>query len=611
MKRLLSRSWRYAVMLLKGLVAARNWLIAYIVVIFIPASVLLYMYTQKSSQILDEEVTRTMLQTLKQAEINLNNQFNSVRDTSSAIFMNPKLHQYLGEKSSYSAQLDAMKELEYIIDNAQLNPNVLRVRLFVDGTRYFSNERINFFPWENVMKRDWYPRVAEAGGMLVWTGAYKETYIDRGDVYIFSGARILRSPNRFDQLSGVLVMDLAVKTIEDILSSIELNKQQHVYMTASDGTIVLDTDRKLLGTPLRSGGVLSGIGEKGEGVFPISEGNNQIYVVYTTVRSTGWKLVAEVPKSEISTRAVALNQVSSAVTLLGSSLLFLLLVFILLAFVVRGLNLRVQTVIRAIKREGIERLDERAAAAEGDFNLLEKSVDHLIHRVHDLMEESFRTKVQEREAQLRALQAQINPHFLYNTLDTINWIAIGRGAQDISQMIDGLAKYFRLSLNKGRDVVSVSDELELAKVYLDIQMNRFPRSFTFRIEAEGDLSLYVMPKLTLQPIVENALLHGIRESEREAGEIWIRAYTEGGDVVLTVRDDGVGMEPELARSLLTEPRPSVKSDGTGGSYGLYNVNERIKLFAGDDYGLRIESQPGAGTMVTVRFRGKEAENHDS
>jgi two-component system sensor histidine kinase YesM len=169
-------------------------------------------------------------------------------------------------------------------------------------------------------------------------------------------------------------------------------------------------------------------------------------------------------------------------------------------------------------------------------------------------------------------------------------------------MIDGLAKYFRLSLNKGRDVVTVSDELELAKVYLEIQQTRFPKSFQFYFEVEESLDSYEMPKLTLQPIVENALLHGLRKSKGKTGKIRICAYTEGGDLLLSVTDDGIGMEQELARSLLTQPRPTMRSDGSGSSYGLYNVNERIKLFSGENYGLSIHSILGEGTTITARFR---------
>jgi two-component system sensor histidine kinase YesM len=237
--------------------------------------------------------------------------------------------------------------------------------------------------------------------------------------------------------------------------------------------------------------------------------------------------------------------------------------------------------------------------------MLERSVDHLIIRVRTLVEEKYKAELHEREAQLQALQAQINPHFLYNTLDTINWIAIGKGATDISQMIDGLAKYFRLSLNKGQSIVSVEDELRLAQVYLEIQQSRFLDTFDFRLEIQEGLDAYRMPKLILQPIVENALLHGIRKAKDRRGLIVISAKEDKGDLFFAVSDNGIGMEESLASRLLTEaPSESANrgSSDSGSSYGLFNVNERIKLYSGDGYGVGIHSRLGLGTTVTVRLK---------
>jgi two-component system sensor histidine kinase YesM len=610
-----NRSGTFATMILRNVLAARFWLIAYVVLILIPASIFIYAYSQRYSRILEEEVTRSMLQTLKQAEINLDHQLDSLRDTSNSLFLNPKLQQYLNNSTTYSEQIDALKELRYLIDNGQTNSNVFRVRLYVDEKKLFSHEKVNFFPIETLQKRPWYQSVVDAGGQLVWTGVYLENFIDpdKQQMYIYSGIRLLKNPEDYTNLSGFLSIDVDAKSLENMFSSISLNKDQNVFMVAQDGTIIFHSDKSLLGNKFKSEAVLKAIEGNVEGVSPIIEDDNQQYVVYTTVNATGWKIVAEVPKKGISSRAATLNQFSSVATLTGVTVLFLILVFILVAFIVRGMNRRVQTVIKVIKREGMAGLDERSTASDGDFYLLEKSVDHLIHRVRDLMEETYQSKVLEREAQLRALQAQINPHFLYNTLDTINWIAIGHKAHDISQMIDGLARYFRLSLNKGKDVVTVTDELELAKVYLEIQQTRFPKSFEFLFELGGQdgmeevnevrasLESCFIPKLTLQPIVENALLHGIRKSKGKSGKITISAWIEGNELLLSVTDDGIGMEPDFAQTLLTEPRPVVRTDGSGSSYGLFNVNERIRLFSGEAHGLSIQSQPGEGTTITARF----------
>ncbi|MZQ84639.1 sensor histidine kinase [Paenibacillus sp. 5J-6] len=605
MKRLLVNGWNYVLLLANGVMAAKYWLLGYVLFILIPAAVLLVVHTQRSSHILEEEVTNTMLQTLKQASINLDFQFDSVRDTSNTLFMNPKLAEYLNRTATIDQQLESLKELRFLVDSAETNTNVFRVRLFVNGDRLFTSERINFFTQESLESWPWYEKVMNSGGAIVWSGAYLESFIDSGPAYIFSAARMLRDLHDFDQISGVLLIDVAEKTITDILNQIKLTKEGNIYLIADDGQIISHKDKSLLGQKMIESEPMTSIAQHDEGVVRLLDDKNPRFAIYTKVASTGWKLVAEVPQSEISSRAVALNQFSGVATISTVTILFLLLVFILLAMIVRNMNRRIQTVIRTIKRGGIESLDDRTFNTGGDFKLLENSVDHLIHRVHGLMEETYQSKVQEREAQLRALQAQINPHFLYNTLDTINWIAIGHNAPEISNMINGLAKYFRLSLNKGRDLVSVTDELNLAKVYLEIQQSRFPKSFDVHFDIDDGLDDLEMPKLTLQPIVENALLHGIRKSKGKTGTILIGAKKEDGVLILSVTDDGIGMDEELVQSLLTKPRPSMKSDGSGSSYGLYNVNERIKLFAGDHYGLGIHSTLGEGTTVTVRIAYKE------
>ncbi|MDF2961604.1 MAG: histidine kinase [Paenibacillus sp.] len=606
MKELALKVINYVVLLFKELMAARIWLLGYILFILLPASLLLYFYYQRSSVILEEEVTRSMQQTMKQTGINLSYQLERVRDTSNSIFMNPNLYQYLNESDASAPigqQLTVLKDLRYMMDTAETNGQVYRVRLFVDKSRIYAGEMVNFFSLDSLKDRAWYNSVIEAGGSIVWIGSNLERYIDKGEsTYVLSSARMIRDSKKFDHLTGVLVVDITEQTVRQIVDAVELSKQTSIYIVDSTGAAVSHADKSLLGKPVLTDDVKKAMSGAEEGIVKMMAGEEAKYAVFTTIRSTGWKLVAEIPAAEISRQAVTLNRFSSVATLLGVSIMFLLLVFVLLAFIIRGMNRRVQLVIRTIHREGLEGLDERSASADGHINVLERSVDHLIDKVRNLMEESYRNKVLEREAQLRALQAQINPHFLYNTLDTINWIAIGRNAHDISQMIDALAKYFRLSLNKGRDNVSVEDELNLAKVYLEIQQSRFPQSFEFTVESEPGILNYYMPKLTLQPIVENALLHGIRKSKGKSGHIHITALQDGDEIVLSVSDDGAGMEEETAARLLNEPRPESRLDGSGSSYGLYNVNERIKLYAGEAYGLSIRSAPDRGTTVTVRLR---------
>lgn len=587
----------------------KQWLLAYVLLIFVPAMALLYAYYQRSTSILEEEVVKSMQQTMKQAGINLEYRLENIQGISDSLYLNPLLQSYLQSGNKDVGQLmEDVKNLRYMVDSLRPESGVYRVRLFVDDSVLYANEQVNFFALETLRRKPWYKDVLEANGGLVWTGVYRETFIDRGEVDVFSGARMLRHPDHYDQVLGVLSIDMADAILTRILDGISLSKQQQLYITDREGRLVLHPDRSKLGTAAElPSGTAERIRATADGTGTLVRDGTERYLIHTTVSRTGWKLIAEVPSDEIAGRAVKLNQSSAALTLLLISGLLLVLMFVLLAVIMKALNFRVQKVIRMIRKEGMDRYGERLEGAPGDLNLLQRSVDELIRRMKALMEEAYRAQVLEREAQLKALQAQINPHFLYNMLDTINWLAIGRGAEDISQMIDGLAKYFRLSLNKGKDLVSVEDELNLAAVYLELQQVRFPGSFRYEVLAGPEPGRYRMPKLTLQPIVENALLHGIRKSRSKSGTIRIRAWLEDGDLLLSVSDDGVGMEEETAARLLLEPHRAARSDSRGSSYGLYNVNERIKLFAGEPYGLAVKSRPGEGTEVTARLKAMAEE----
>lgn len=584
----------------QGMLAARKWLLAYLIIILLPASLLMASYYQRSSRILEEEVTATMQQTLKQTALNLNYKLEHVVETMDSIFMNPLLYDNLKREDNLILQLDQLRRLRSLAALAQENSDIVRMRIFVDDSRVYAGEGVNLFSLDQLRKYLWFQEVLNAGGGLIWTGVYTEDYYEVGEKNVFSVARALRNPQQFDEIIGVLVMDVTEDLMGDILKDLQLSSVFDPFLAGEENVLIYSRG----GQPeMLNSTQLAEAGQTDTGIFKREYDKGEAFVIYSTVGATGWKLVAQVSHSEISHRAADQTQFSSIITLVGITILFLILVFVLLTFAVQGTRRRVQTIITMIRKEGIGWLEEHRSNPDGDFLLLERSVDHLIHKMNIIMEESYRVKVKEREAELRALQAQINPHFLYNALDMINWSAIAHGAEDTSQMIEALALYFRLSLSKGKDHVSVTDELNLARVYLEIQQNRFPSTFVFHISQEPGLELCLVPKLTLQPIVENALLHGIRRSKEKKGTIRIEAKRDGDDVVLTVSDDGIGMEEEVARRLLLEPPPDVKADGSGSSYGLYNVNERIRIFAGEASGLSIETAPGKGTLVEVRLKG--------
>lgn len=575
----------------------------YVFLILIPACSLMYFYYHKTNRLIETEVTNSILQALNQAEINISYRLDNIRDLSNSIFINSKLHENLGnEDENILVQAAGSKELENIIRSAQTNADVLRVRLYVDDKKVYAQEHVNFFSMKELEGISWYKEVKEQNGRIFWVSTYHQAYIDRGSAFVISCARILKDPKKYDTQLGVLVIDIAESTIYNILSGINDSYSKNLLILDGEGRIISHANKQLIGKVLFDENDFKQLQEDPKGIFSIGSGDEKTYIIHKTMANTGWSIVASVPAILISEKNSSFSKVANAISIIIILSAFILAFFLIFALIATSMNRRIGHMIAIMKDGGVQSLDGKLNAKNGDLNLLEKNVDTMLQTMHSLMEESYRSRVNEREAQLKALQAQINPHFLYNTLDTINWMAIRINAEDISTMVDSLAKYFRLSLNKGRDIVSVVDEIDLARVYLDIQRKRFNESIHVEFDIKSEVGNYCMPKLILQPIIENAVLHGIQKKKERKGTIKIAAEKKGEAIAFTITDDGVGMNPDTISRILNPPVENGILDTSTGSYGLYNVKERITLFSGEGYGITIHSVVGKGTTIEISLK---------
>lgn len=575
-------------------------LLSYIFLILIPACLLMLFYYKRSSVIIEREVTNSILQVLKQTEMNISYKLDGIENVSDMLCMNNVLYTYLGQDevdTPMGQKIDEGIELLKILRAAQNSKDIYKIRLFMRSEKFYAGELNNLFPLDMIQKESWYNEVIDNNGRILWRNTQYERYISQESLHIISCMRMLRHPDKYDELVGILSVDVPEQNICDILSRIDVTDKQNIYVTDRAGVILSCNDKSKLGSNfLQEHQAFTGQ-SAGEGIFKIGSGSSSAYVIYTSVERNGWKIVAQIPVEEISKGNNAFNSISGVVMILISLLIFMLALFLFAAFLTEGMNKRIKSLIRSMEKEGIESIGEGQPVGEEDITLLEKNFDTMVRTVKRLTEESFQARLHEREAELKALQAQINPHFLYNTLDMINWMAVRRNAEDISEMIDSLAKYFRYSLNKGKDIVSISDEIELARVYLAIQKKRLGSVFSVSCTLAEEVGMYPIPKLILQPIIENALIHGIQEKSDGQGVITIEASKEDHDILLSISDNGVGMTEEKLESLLkAETRNHYKS------YGLFNINERMKLFSGNEYGIRIFSAPGEGTTVQVRLK---------
>ena len=263
---------------------------------------------------------------------------------------------------------------------------------------------------------------------------------------------------------------------------------------------------------------------------------------------------------------------------------------------------RLHDVTSTITKDDLKVLVTRENADE--ITELGLSFNIMIGRIRELLDSQMKEQESLKKAELRALQAQINPHFLYNTLDTIIWMAETQQTEQVVQLVSALSSFFRISLSKGRDWISIGEEIERTRNYLTIQKMRYRDILDFRIDVDPAVANNTILKLILQPLVENALYHGIK-NKRNGGIISIRASQNGdGEIVLEVEDNGVGMTQdklERVRAQISEDSEEIRLE-TG--FGIDNVNKRIRLYYGRQYGLSIASEAGIGTCVTLVIPAK-------
>ena len=233
-----------------------------------------------------------------------------------------------------------------------------------------------------------------------------------------------------------------------------------------------------------------------------------------------------------------------------------------------------------------------------EIQRLSHSIRSMVSTMRHLMDDLIQQESRKRRSELEVLQSQINPHFLYNTLDSVIWMTEAGRYEEAIQMVSSLARFFRISLSQGKSVIPLKDELEHARNYMNIQQVRFKNKFETRITADPNTEGIYCLKLIVQPILENAIYHGMASAEDD-GLISVHAVRQGEDLIIEVSDNGMGMRPELAASLLDADRPEIRTKGSG--IGIRNVHQRFRLTFGRAYGLTIWSEPDEGTRVTIRL----------
>lgn len=478
-----------------------------------------------------------------------------------------------------------------------LYPEIAGIVLVNEKGDYISNE---MYPRteQNLTQEQWYLQAAQNSGIFTVLGQPQDrnitTHVQYKDDEIVSVARSVIDETS-GKIQGVILIDLKLRTVAQAAKNVTLGKSGYVMVTDEKGRSVYKPHKSLIDhIPTQW------FPTNESGTFNANTEGRDLLFMYQSSTFTGWRTVGVFPVKETIPEV---RQIQFYVV----SFVFVVCLFGLSAslWFSRSIAQPIFRLMSYMRRaESGDLRAGRWSDRRDEIGMLGASFNRMLAQIKQLISLNKLREKQKREADMRSLQEHIKPHFLYNTLDTIHWMAQKEGAEDVSSMVGALSRLFRIGLSKGNDFIPLKAELEHITSYLQIQQTRYRGRLQIELNISESLQELTVLKLLLQPLVENAIYHGIK-GRRGPGKICVEATVEQGKLLLCVKDDGVGMSDERLKELerlLTEPMESLDTSGIANgskSYGMLNVQARLRLSFGEEYGIKLESNEGQGTCVTI------------
>lgn len=535
------------------------------------------------SRVSEMDVLHSFYQALEQTALNLNDRMGFAEETMRSVLYDARMQESISrgpKEETLKNQIEEIEDLREVVTVAQKGKGIAQIRVYLNDVKWITREGINFFSLTQARDTPEYELTFSTGGLFVWMGEHevKTTYFH--DDCITLGCLYRSYFSRENQGWAFVLIDLKPDYFSGILDSLNLpDESAHVAVTDSRGDIMFGHGNADILAMLSKQDAALG--------FHTAQDGADLAYVSQELASGGWRVTAYMPRASLLDSRQNLRM-TLIVLLFGLTLLVVALIGCLLyALYARNVRQYLYAINESLKTsEG----RERPLPANRALFDLDRNIGELLETNKRLTAENYRAQLREREVTLQALQAQINPHFLYNTLDSINWMAVREGAAGASDAITTLADYFRLSLSRGRSTVSLFEDIQIAEKYLSLYKSRYDREYEVTWQTTEEALHCAIPKLTLQPLIENALQHGIfKRPEKTGGLIRVSAAVADGMMTLTVLDNGPG--------LLSGGEPQK-------GYGLSNIRERLELYFGGKYTMTIENALAGGAQVTIRVRAE-------
>ena len=444
----------------------------------------------------------------------------------------------------------------------------------------------------DVIDENWFKNALLKTENLHFSTPHVQTIFDGSESqyrWVISMSRAVEITNGPYTDQGVLLIDIRYNSLERLFDGVNLGNGGYAYLISSDGEIIYHPKAQLIDSGIVKENNQESAGLKDGNYEEVFDGEKRIVSV-KTVGYTGWKIVGVTPLDGMS-----LNNIKTKLLMVFIIAFVLFILSIINSYISTRITDPIKELEKAVNEieQGNLEVEVRSAGSY-EIQHLGTSIQSMARRIRKLMNDIVAEHESKRRSEFDTLQSQINPHFLYNTLDIIVWMIENEKQSEAVKVVTALARFFRISLSKGKSIIPVKDELEHVRNYLMIQHMRYKNKFTYDIEADEDVLELASLKLMLQPLVENAIYHGMEFMDGD-GEILVRAWRREDDLYMSVSDNGLGMTQEQVEHLFQAADHT--SSGRGSGIGVKNVNERIKLYFGTGYGLDIQSEPDEGTTV--------------
>ena len=538
------------------------------------------------------EYTHTIIQQMNQ---NIDSYIDYMENIAYLISSNEDVQDYLfDEKIDNEGRYRILNQLQTILDSRSDIRNVGIISkngrmLINDGSKSVNQDL-------DLNTQEWYATALEKPNGPILTSSHVQHIISGERPWVITLSRGIRDRSGSGEKEGVFFIDLNYSAISELCDQSTVGTKGYAFILDAKGNIVYHPQQQQLYNELQTENI-SLIMDTDEDTVLTGTGNDGKLYSISRSEKTGWTVVDCTNVKELLSKS---RQAQSVYVLTAIILVIVALLFS--RFMARSITLPIQKLRDSMKKvqEGDFSVSDVVVDSKNEIGSLTKSFDVMTHRIHELMEQNVHEQEEKRKSELKALQSQINPHFLYNTLDSIIWMAEGKKNEEVVLMTASLARLLRQSISNEDEVVPIANEVEYARGYLTIQKMRYKDKLEFQIEVDSSILYIPLIKLVLQPIIENAIYHGLKYKESK-GLLVVKGFMKDGNAVLQVIDDGVGMDEETLAHIYDKHKVNYHSNGVG----VYNVQKRLKLYYGEDYGITYTSELGKGTTATITIPGRQ------